>query len=54
MTTFDIISVTDKQSDLKLLDNALYFEHQKILAYRLSANSLGMHSVVSSTFISTF
>lgn len=40
MTKFAEISETDKQHDLVILNNALYFEHQGIWAYNFAAGRL--------------
>jgi len=40
MTSFATISATDKQNDLEILNNALYFEHQGIWAYDFAAGKL--------------
>jgi rubrerythrin len=40
MTTFNTISDSDKQNDLEILNNALYFEHQGIWAYDFAAGKL--------------
>ncbi|BAC92369.1 ferritin-like domain-containing protein [Gloeobacter violaceus] len=40
MATFDAILATDKQNDLEILNNALYFEHQGIWAYDFAAGKL--------------
>jgi rubrerythrin len=40
MTTFSNISKTDTENDLKILNNALFFEHQGIWAYDFAAGKL--------------
>ncbi len=45
MTAFSNISATDKQNDLEILNNALYFEHQGIWAYDFAAGKLSATDV---------
>ncbi len=40
MTALSTLSTTDKQNDLEILNNALYFEHQGIWAYDFAAGKL--------------
>ncbi len=40
MAALSTLSITDKQNDLEILNNALYFEHQGIWAYDFAAGKL--------------
>lgn len=40
MTSLNVVSVTDKQHDVEILNTALYYEHQGIWAYEFAARQL--------------